>query len=186
MAKPLNDNIRDRIMQTAKNLLAQQSFSDISLAIIAKKAKISKGTLYYHYNNKYDILCDIASEYLNKLADELIVWVDNRDKDTSTERLARFVLERGVGDENGNLRIYLISEAVSGNGEVAQKLKDQYRIFKELLAKRIKERGGKDPEYAAWLMLALCDGLMVQTQLKNSELDIPEFIRKTAALVAGL
>lgn len=186
MAKPLNDNIRERILITAKTLLAQQSFSDISLAQIAKKARISKGTLYYHYNNKYDILYDIASEYLNALADELILWVDNRDKDTSTERLARFVLERGVGDENGNLRIYLISEAVSGNGDVAQKLKGQYRIFKELLAKRIAERGGKDPEYTAWLLLAMCDGLMVQNQLENSELDIAEFIKKTAKLVAGI
>ena len=186
MAKPLGEDIRGRKKQTACEMLAQKSFAEISLADIARRAKISKGTLYYHYNSKYDILTEIASDYLDRLARELLAWVDNPEKETSTERLCGFVLQRGVNDEHGNLRVYLVSEAVSGNSEIAASLRAQYAKFRDILSARIAARGGTQPEYAAWLVLTLCDGLMIQCLLNNSDIDIPAFIGRTAELLAAI
>ena len=48
MAAPRNENIREKILSAAEDLLASEKMSDISLADIAKEAGVSKGTLYYY------------------------------------------------------------------------------------------------------------------------------------------
>ena len=59
MAAPKNDNVKAAILNAAERLLSRQP--DVSLADIAKEAQISKGTLFYHYRSKTDIILDISS-----------------------------------------------------------------------------------------------------------------------------
>ena len=56
MAAPHNDNIKEKILDAATALLAEKSFNEISLSEIAKKSGVSKGSVYYYYKNKDDIL----------------------------------------------------------------------------------------------------------------------------------
>ena len=87
MAAPRNDNVKEKILDAATGLLDTQTFADISLAEIAAAAGVSKGTLYYYYKNKTDILFDLTNRYLDRQWDELIAWTGNKDKDTSVHRL---------------------------------------------------------------------------------------------------
>ena len=48
---------------------------------------MSKGTLYYYYSSKDDILFDVADRYLNGLLDEFLAWADNPAKNTGLPRL---------------------------------------------------------------------------------------------------
>ena len=47
MAAPRNENIKEKILTAAEELLSNEKMSDISLADIAKKAGVSKGTIYF-------------------------------------------------------------------------------------------------------------------------------------------
>ncbi|MFR1786652.1 MAG: TetR/AcrR family transcriptional regulator [Ruthenibacterium lactatiformans] len=114
MAAPLGTQIRERILESAAALMEERSFFDISLADIARAARISKGTLYYYYNSRDAILFDLTDRYLQKLSDDLLAWVDNEEKDTSLPRLLRYTFSRGVYDKSGSMRLFLIAEAVSG------------------------------------------------------------------------
>ncbi|MEG1745290.1 MAG: TetR/AcrR family transcriptional regulator, partial [Ruthenibacterium sp.] len=58
MAAPRNANIKEKILQTTAELLQTTSFESVTLAGIATAAEISKGTLYYYYSSKDDILLD--------------------------------------------------------------------------------------------------------------------------------
>ena len=58
MAAPLGTQIRERILESAAALMEERSFFDISLADIARAARISKGTLYYYYNSRYFVRFD--------------------------------------------------------------------------------------------------------------------------------
>jgi AcrR family transcriptional regulator len=80
MAAPRKDNVKGKILDAAEALLQTKNLSDISLAEIAALAGVSKGTLYYHYKNKTDILFDITDRYLSKQWDELVSWTENREK----------------------------------------------------------------------------------------------------------
>ena len=61
MAAPRNDNVKEKILDAATGLLDTQTFADILLAEIAAAAGVSKGTLYYYYKNKTDILFDLTN-----------------------------------------------------------------------------------------------------------------------------
>ena len=177
MAAPKNDNVKQQILDAAIALFQEQH--DVSLAEIAKAAHVSKGTLFYHYRSKAEIYLDIGERYWSKLSNDLLIWVDNKEKDTSIPRLVRYTFIRGVFDESGLLRLRLFVEAISGEegSEIKKRLNEQYAHFKNILKERIRERlPGADGEQLAWLLLTLVDGLMVQNTMQNDGMDINEFI----------
>lgn len=57
MAAQRPENINEIILDTAEELLKVNSFSEVTLAKIAEKANISKGTLYYYYKSKTKYFC---------------------------------------------------------------------------------------------------------------------------------
>ena len=113
MAAPRNDNVKEKILDAATGLLDTQTFADISLAEIAAAAGVSKGTLYYYYKNKTDILFDLTNRYLDRQWDELIAWTENKDKDTSVHRLVKYVVERNTA--SAGMRLHLIHAAMLGD-----------------------------------------------------------------------
>ena len=76
MAAPRKDDVRELIIKATEDLLQTKKISDISLAEIADCAGISKGTLYYHYKSKNDILFDITDRYLDEQYENLVAWVE--------------------------------------------------------------------------------------------------------------
>ena len=184
MAAPRNSNIKEKILDTTAMLLQGNAFDTITLARIAQSAEISKGTLYYYYSNKEDILFDIADRYLHALATQLADWVDNKEKDTSLPRLIKYILERGTAKEFGNLRLYLIGEGVSGHAALRSRYVERYAQFHATLSQKIAERAPKaDAPYLTWLLLTVMDGILVQQQLENPAFETAQFIADTTQLV---
>lgn len=186
MAAPRNENVKSMILDAAAQLLRRTDFETLSLAEIARAAGVSKGTVYYYYSNKDDILFDVADRYLTALLEELVVWVDNGAKDTSLPRLLTFVLERGVGDEFGNLRLYLIGASVSGHDALRQKYVELYAQFQNTLATRLCQRApAADAGFLAWLVLVITDGLLIQRQLASPAFEDADFRQKAVELLVA-
>lgn len=178
MAAPRKDDVRELIIKATEDLLQTKKISDISLAEIAECAGISKGTLYYHYKNKNDILFDITDRYLDEQYENLVTWVENPEKDTSLHRLIKFVLEGDVG--TAGMRLHFFYDAMLGNARIREKLLSRYREFAEYIAARISERTSEVPaDYLAWLLLFLSDGLFIHQTLGNEHLDTRLFIEQT-------
>ena len=140
MAAPKHENVKQQILDAAITLFQERH--DVSLAEIAKEANVSKGTLFYHYRSKAEIYLDIGERYWGRLSDDLLIWVDNREKDTSLPRLVRYTFIRGAFDESGQLRLRLLVESISGEeeSEIRERLNEQYSHFKNILKSRILER----------------------------------------------
>lgn len=143
MAAPRKDNVKELILDTAEKLLTASALADISLAEIARTAGISKGTLYYHYKNKDEILLDLTDRYLSRQWQDLIDWTGDATKDTSINRLVKYVLERDVS--TGGLRLHFFYDAMLGNEQIRQRLLDWYTRFSSLIAEKVGERTGCDP-----------------------------------------
>ena len=177
MAAPLNDNRKDKILKAARSLLQEKSFSEISLSEIAKKTGVSKGSVYYYYKTKDDILFDVADEYLQEVYNSFLEWVENKDKDTSLPRLLKFLLQKGVTDSAEGLRLHLTVDAIAGNEIIREKMLHRYNTFRTAIGEKIAERKDDDKaEYYGWLILTLIDGLMIQSLLKNEEMNLDDFI----------
>lgn len=179
MAAPRNDNIKEKILESASRLLQARTFGDISIADIAKDAGITKGSIYYYYNSKEDLLYDVADGYLELLFHDLIAWVEDESKDTSLPRLLRYCLQRGVADPGKGLRLHLTVDAIAGNALLREKLLARYKTFRNVLADKLRERKPDgDSEYEAWQIIVTIDGLLLQSLLTNPDIDIDRYIEK--------
>ncbi|MEG0547049.1 MAG: TetR/AcrR family transcriptional regulator [Oscillospiraceae bacterium] len=175
IAAPRKDNVKDIILNSALKLLETKTISDISLSEIAKNAGVSKGTLYYYYKSKNEILFDIFDCYLEEQWNSLILWTEDKNKDTSVHRLIRYVVERNIA--SANIRSHLLNDAMFGNEDMRQKILLRYHDFAKLIAEKICERtNGISSEYLTWLILLVSDGLIIQENLKNDDFDIEKFI----------
>ena len=185
MAAPRKEDVRGIIMDATERLMEKESPLDISLARIAREAGVSKGTLYYHYKTKDDILFDITDRYLKQQWDDLLAWTGDRSKDTSLHRLVKYVAERNVAAEG--MRMHLIYSAMLGNGEIRNRLTARYREFAALISEKIAERTkAVDADYLTWLILLASDGLIVQRTLGNGALDVDGFLRQSEAFIQNL
>ena len=185
MAAPRKDNVKEKILDAAEELLQTKNLSDISQAEIAALAGVSKGTLYYHYKNKTDILFDITDRYLAKQWDELISWTENKEKDTSMHRLVKYVVERNVA--SANIRVHLLNAAMLGDESLRRKLVERYAEFEKLISEKIAERTSAVPaDYLTWLILLASDGLIVQEAIKNEDFRPEDFIARSADYIKKL
>lgn len=57
------------IKQAVIELMARKSFDDITIQDIADKANVSRGTIYLHYTDKYDLLDKLIQTHINELHD---------------------------------------------------------------------------------------------------------------------
>lgn len=174
MAAPRKENIKDIVLESTKMLLQTKTFSDITLAEVAKTAGISKGTLYYHYKTKGEIFFDLTDRHLAQQWDDFISWTENKEKDTSLPRLVRYVIERNV--DNASFRMQLYNEAQCGDETVRQKLIQRYDDFHKLISEKIAERTSFPADYLTWMILLISDGIIVQTALNNPNFDRDKFI----------
>ena len=197
MAAPRNDNVKEKILDAATGLLDTQTFADISLAEIAAEAGVSKGTLYYYYKNKTDILFDLTNRYLDRQWDELIAWTENKDKDTSVHRLVKYVVERNTASAGMRLHLTAIQawkpvleklQAGRPSGEALRaKLIDRYAAFERLIAEKIAERTDVvSADYLTQLILLASDGMIVQEALRNDNFDAAAFVRQSEAYLRVL
>lgn len=178
MAAPRKENVKELILTATEELLKHKKLSDISLAEIARQSGISKGTLYYHYKNKNDILFDITDKYLEEQYKDLITWTEDASKDTSLHRLMKYVLERDVA--TADMRLHLFYDAMMGNEQIRQKLLKRYSEFACIISKKIGERTNSvSSDFLAWMLLLLSDGLYIHKTLNNPQLDISEFIKES-------
>ena len=185
MAAPRKDNVKELIIDSTEKLMETQKLADISFAAIAKEAGISKGTLYYHYKSKNDILFGIMDKYLSAQWNDLIEWTENPDKDTSINRLAQYVMERDIA--NANMRLNFFYDAMMGNEEVREKLLKRYDDFEHIIAEKIGERTeAMSADYLAWVILLLSDGLFIHQTIHNDRVDSEAFIKQTGTFIKML
>lgn len=174
MAAPRKENIKEMVLDALLKLLETKSFNEISLAEVAKAAGISKGTLYYHYKTKGEIFFDLTDRYLSEQWDDLVLWTENKEKDTSIHRLVKYVVKRNVAAASFRMQLY--SEAQLGDTELKKKLSKRYDEFQKLISEKIAERTNVNPDFLTWLILLLSDGIIIQSAIGNTEFDTEKFI----------
>lgn len=183
MAAPRKTDTRQLILSSTEKLIRERQVESVSLQDIATEAGISKGTLYYYYTSKQLVLFDLVEQYLNNLANDYIVWIENKDKDTSLRRLIYYVLDRGAHSERIKMHIYLINHALrDSNEEVRIKFRDKYNQWAAMLKVTIAERcSDEDAGLIADVLIFIIDGILIREMMDNTTVDvmkISEFLSK--------
>ena len=156
---------RERIIEVAAKLIRERGIGNTTLADIAVAAQISKGTLYYYYSTKGDLIFDVAERHLENMTNRLFRWLESSGTSQPPRNVFRMVLNTVMHSQSrGLIHIYLIQEALTENPNLRKRFVQEYRRWRELIEKGLTKIYHGHEDYGAMAQVLLCtiDGLIMQ------------------------
>jgi len=182
MAKRRNDIDKKNFISAAEKLILDKGANDFSLADLAKKMGISKGTLYYYYPSKDDLILDIIEEHMGQLNVDYVDWLNRHKDDCITEeRFLDVILFKGVKLFNrSKMHIYLLNECIRGNESLRGRYVELWDMWQKKLQDGLREvfKGEPDKEGYAYMLMLIIDGMAVQEALGHSNDEMIERMKK--------
>lgn len=172
---------RERIVESAMKLFAQEGYGDTSLREIAERVGVSKSTLLHYYASKDELLSAVISERDRR--------IDSRETYVRAARAADELRGLSVGASEdartmpGLIEVYAVlsCEAVPADHPAHAYFEDRFRIaldhFTALF--RAAQADGdlpshRDPAFEAIWLIALWDGLQYQWLYDRDSVDVGE------------
>ncbi|AFG38091.1 TetR/AcrR family transcriptional regulator [Spirochaeta africana] len=171
---------RERIITAAARLIVSKGVADTSLADIARETGISKGTLYYYYPNKGDLIFDISERHLQRLTSKLFDWMERSGKDATPERVLRMTYEIVMkSTTKGIIHLYLIQEALANHPPLRDRFRQEYPRWVQMIQSGIERvrPGSPDNDVLASLVMASIDGYLIQKLLGVDRISIDRVAR---------
>jgi len=181
------------ILQAATEVFAEQGFAAVTVAEIADRAGIGKGTVYEYFSSKDELLFAVF-EWMNQRIferfEELLA-----EGGTTPERLRRMLdIASEVTCEQVDMQAVVLDFWAASRGTKSEERYNQscletFRSYRRLAADVIREGQAAgdlnpdiDPEATAVMMVAAIDGLGVQIFF-DRELDASAITANFAELI---
>ncbi|MFP4377684.1 MAG: TetR/AcrR family transcriptional regulator [Spirochaetales bacterium] len=160
---------REKVIQAAAKLIIEKGVANTSLSDIADEVGISKGTLYYYYATKGDLIFDISVRHMEHITKTILSWVRGHGLNEGPDRVLQMVVETVLKSETrGYIHFYLIQEALSGNHEsLRRRFTEEYHRWLNLIEEGLRHvlPGKSDFETVSRIILSSIDGLLLQKLL---------------------
>ena len=85
--------VKDDIMNVAERLFCRFGFNKISMDRIAKESKHAKGSVYYHFSSKINLMNSILESELEKIRTDLLAIINDNTM-SEPEKIKRYALVR--------------------------------------------------------------------------------------------
>lgn len=158
-------------------IMYEKGVSGTSLAEISEKAGVSKGTLYYYYSAKEDLIFDIADKNMEQISTDLLHWIDSIASTESPVKILETVIDKIVQAELRNrLHLYLVQEAITGSQILRDSFMKKYSHWRELIVEGIQKILGenKDSEVMSTVLLTMLDGLVIQYSIGIRDIPVED------------
>ncbi len=182
MAKTLKgsgEDNRQKIIETARTMIGDKGVDKTSLAQISQVSGLSKGTLYYYYASKNELIFDIADQHMDQITTDLFAMID-RTAALSWERLLTVFFETLLASEaRSRLHLYLVREAISGNDAIKARFQKTYAQWFALVNKAQARMPGPRTQVPvkSKFLVALVDGFILQGLLEADTPPVKEIVR---------
>ena len=175
---------KQKIVQSAINIIIQKGVNNATLKDIAEDANISKGTLYHYFSTKNELIFAITEQYMDLLTSDILLLIDE-NKNTSLAELLYSVFDKLLQAETRSyLHIYLIKEALTDNKELQRRFHQKYNEWKELFITKLLELYPQypHPEVLAEVSIACIDGLLIQSKLRAQKSSLQDITNLLASI----
>ncbi len=185
MARTKRSGYREKIIQAASRLIIENGIANTSLADIAREVGISKGTLYYYYPSKGELIFDISERHMRFITDKIFTWIEGSRKGLQPEELLKVVFRTIISSETrGHIHVYLIQEALTADSSLKARFVQEYDKWAKLIEEGLRKINDDDQEtdYSTLsrIILPLIDGLLVQHLLGARKNFLDEITRYLA------
>jgi len=173
-------NKKLHIIDAGTRLIVQKGIDKTSLADIADEAGISKGSLYYYYASKNELIFDIAETHINQISKNLFKIIEESHGNASWEDFLKILFERILAaDTRGRLHLYLVQQALNDNENLKERFRKKYQEWKSMITKGFAKL---DPSITnrkilSSFIIASIDGFLIQSLLKVDTITCDEFVR---------
>jgi len=170
---------RHTIIEAGTRLVVQKGIDKTSLADIAEEAGISKGSLYYYYASKNELIFDITEAHINQISENLFSIIEESKGNASWEELLKILFERILdADTRGRLHLYLVQQALNDNDDLKDRFKKIYKVWKNTIKEgfEILEPEITNHHVIASIIIAALDGFLIQSLLEVETITGKEFV----------
>ena len=180
---PDADN-REVILAAAERLMAKRGIKDSSLAEIAKAAGISRGTLYYHYRSKEELILDIAEGHMKALTGKFVALAESRADMGLSSLLEGLFAEILADGTRSSLHLHIMHEVFEGSEAIRKRMDRSYGEWLSLSESQLRKLGvgARDLKDVSRLVIAAIDGLILQKKVSDRPDGIQE--RRIARVLA--
>lgn len=176
--KEQGQQTRQSIIDVTTRLFASRGYAGTSLDLIAKEANTSKSSIFWHFENKEDLLFTVVDRAMSEW--ELEAGSLLLAEPSPAAQLGKLVdLYRGLAEKRPDtlrLLLGLLLETADGNDKVKARFQKMYRGYRRSIQIILEEgvesgafRRDVPPAHLSAMVLALFDGLFIQWLLEPSE-----------------
>ncbi|MET9781761.1 TetR/AcrR family transcriptional regulator [Nocardiopsis alba] len=176
MSSPRGEQVRQRLLAAATELIGERGWSAVSTRALAERAELTPGLVHYHFSSLNALLEEAALATVRAMVDRAAALMEQTTPRQGVEAML-LELEGYPGDDPTSrlfLEAYLAAGRDAGLREgLARLLAD----FRERTARWLERSGVPEPEATARVLAATVDGLMLHRPLD------PEATRRSLAPV---
>lgn len=148
---------KEKIINKAITLFAEEGFESTSIQVLAAKAGVAQGLLYRHFRNKEDLLLHLIEKGMTQVMHSLSPYAE--DIDFKTAFAQHIQLSFQYLEKNTNL--WRVLHQVRQKNKLAAQFakEDPFEQIVQVLELRLKKEGYKNPRMLAWTLFSLVDGI---------------------------
>jgi len=179
-----------KIIDAARRLMADKGVKQTTLADIAREAGISRGTLFYYYASKNDLIYDILEKHLSDLTDAIFASLSRRRNTTDLASALQNALTGLIMDEaSGRMNLYLLQEVIIENSDLKDRFAVKYQTWRELISGQAARVFGitdsRQLSALGALLLAMIDGLTIQFLLAPQSVNFEGVAEQLVSMITA-
>ncbi|MBO8159619.1 TetR/AcrR family transcriptional regulator [Thermosyntropha sp.] len=172
---------REKILDAATRLVMEKGVKGTSLADIAREAGISKGTLFYYFPSKDELIYELTVKHFDQMLKGFLDRISYVEGENPEEVIREGLMLILNAEKRDKLNLYLLQEAFMGNEILKKRFRDTYagyrQIMQTFLARIAGRKSESDWEVEAVVLVALADGLIIQWLMHPEIVDVKKIAR---------
>lgn len=172
------DSVQSLIIATAARLFTERGADGASLNDIAKAADIAKGTLYYYYPAKGELIADTARTHGDWMGDTLLAWAETLQRDADAHKAMKSLLHELLWDEmHAKLHVVLVSHAAIAGGELSalmDAMRKKWALMLEVGSLKLQSNEARTIRARSGAFFSMLIGYMAKAEITDADID--EFI----------
>ncbi len=167
------EDVRRLILSAASRLFISSGIHGTSLSDIANAVGLSKGTLYYYYPAKENIVNEVFSVYSSHFSDVIFFWVDNLTHESDIrQELAKLIDAFLEDDDLARLHLVFATQARLDDESVREMLSqklEEWAVMLEVGSIKMQSNEARALCSRSRLFFRLLTGLMTEDRVTDEE-----------------
>ena len=186
-----NAEVKEKIIKVAIEEFAKNGYKAASTNNICKKAKVSKGLIYYYFKSKEEIYLNALRFVIDRFKENVTIEIDDKNKNGIDYISEYFDTKFKFFRENPLYSMLIVNSVLYYNVEEAIKLSDEFQDYNNELIygviKNIDINPKFDREKAFELIMIIGEKLeekhMKNIEVKDKETVIEDFRRDHKVMI---